>query len=219
MRHFFPIVATVNTHRKAGIMNYLKKAAAAAMASICLLSSYALAGEYFTDMGSMWLGGGLGFFQYHVRDNSDASNSFVFSPIFRIFPCKYLVVGPALTFTTSGQKGYSSSSISIGPEIGFAYGNNIPVIPYILSSFRYVHYSSTSDQIYTYGQEGYEIPIASGLMIPVADGLGLQAEMGYRYQHLTNYRSNNDLGTFYIAVGVCGIGKRFALSIMDLIMD
>jgi hypothetical protein len=205
-------------------MNYLKKTTIVLTVLVGFMISSAAAGEYFTDQGSMWTGGGLGFYQYQYRGASDPSNTFIFEPLFRYFPCKYLVVGPAFLWSTSSQINYSSYSISIGPEIGFAYGNNLPVIPYVLSSFRYTHSSVTNkssgfSQSYSYGTEGYEIPIATGVIIPVVNGLGFQVEMGYNYAHRNEYYSQSDLGTFHIAFGICGIGNKVAISLMNLIMN
>jgi len=203
-------------------MSYLKKAAIVLTACACVMSLNATAGEFFTDQGSMWTGGYLGFIQAQSRDGSDPSTSFIVAPVFRFFPCKYLLVGPAFNWSTSSSKNSSSNYLSIGPEIGFAYGNSIPVIPYVLTSIRYFHYTYDNTSIlspYSEGYEGYEIPLATGIMVPIVDGLGFQAEMGYRYQHTTGNFLSGDVGYFYISAGICGIGKKFAISLMNMFMD
>ena len=203
-------------------MSYLKKAAIVLTACACVISSNATAGEFFTDQGSMWTGGYLGFIQAQSRNVSDPTTSFIVAPVFRYFPCKYFLVGLPFSWSTSSAKNYSSYTLSIGPEIGFAYGNSIPVIPYVLTSIRYFHYTYDNTSIlspYSEGYEGYEIPLATGIMVPIVDGLGFQAEMGYRYQHVRGSYSSGDAGAFYISAGICGIGKKFAISLMNMFMD
>jgi hypothetical protein len=193
----------------------------------------ALCGDFFTDRGSMWAGGSMSYINENVRGNPNPMNMFLLSPDLRFFPVPYLVVGPAVSWEIMSQsgEGFSSSSgmLSIGPELGFAFGKNIPVVPYVLSGVRYEHdYSSDSytsvgapSQTSKSGADGYSIPLAAGIMAPLVNGLGIQLETGFIYHHTRNYTSaqNSDMSAFVISVGVCGIGKNLGVSFLNTVSD
>ena len=110
--------------------------------------------------------------------------------------------------------------------MGFAYGNNIHVVPYVFSGVKYAHfyqsgiYSSTPEQATPNPADGYRIPLFTGIMIPIVDGLGIQVETGFAYSHLRYYNKamNEDISIFTISIGVCAIGKKTALSILTGIL-
>jgi hypothetical protein len=74
----------------------------------------------------------------------------------------------------------------------------------------------------TSGADGYNIPLYTGIMIPLVDGLGIQVETGFAYSHMRNYTTSlnntSDYSIFSISLGVCGIGRKTAISILTGIL-
>jgi hypothetical protein len=206
----------------------MKRSVKSTLTSIALVSimgSNVMGAEFFSDKGSIWTGGSISFISQHVRPDSVATNGFLLVPTFRFFPVKYLMVGSSLTLRSAAWGKYSSSSISIGPELGFAYGNNIPVFPYILFSIQYFHSAYTFESYSDYDNpatttsmfNGYIIPLSGGIMIPVFDGLGFQVEAAYLYEHYGSGFFKQEIGLFRLSIGVCGIGKKIAISFLNIL--
>jgi hypothetical protein len=218
-------------------VNIKKNAIILGLALIAGLGTTAESGEFFTDQGSIWAGGSFGYINENIRGSDAPMNIFMLSPIIRYFPVKYLIVSPAFSWTTMSQtdkddNGYTSGMYSIGPEVGFAFGNNISTVPYVYSAMQYAHsYSSTTSsgtgtfspfsQTVKSGADGYRIPLFGGIMVPFMEGLGIQLEAGFIYKHLRNYTYNrsSDMSTFSVSVGVCGVGKRMAISFLNTFTD
>ena len=223
-------------------MNVKRNAVVLGIALLAGFFSTAQSGEFFTDQGSIWAGGTISYGIEYDRNGPAPVNMINLSPLIRFFPCKYLVLSPAFswgtdfeTYTDAGSTySYSEGTFVIGPEVGFAYGNNIHVVPYVISGIKYQHsYSSETysgagmpSQTTNSGADGYRIPLYTGIMIPIVDGLGIQVETGFAYSHLRNYAGTNsingepnqDFSVFSISVGVCGIGKKTAISILTGIL-
>jgi hypothetical protein len=223
----------VNTKRTTLVMG---------IALITGLCSTAQSAEFFTDRGSMWYGGSLCYLSEYVRGQQSPMNIIMMSPVIRFFPARYLVLSPAFSWENMSQSssysGTSSSNNSgtftIGPELGFAYGNNIHVVPYVISGIKYAHsyssstYSGTYSETSSSGADGYRIPLFAGIMVPFIDGLGIQVETGFTYNHLRYYSdasslslqgTSQDMSTFSISVGVCGVGKNTAISFLNTLTD
>jgi hypothetical protein len=210
-------------------MRSLKKCfvAFAIFSGICISTAHGT--EFFSDQGSMWFSGEFNFAVANDRTSSDNVNMVLLDPTIRFFPARYFFIGPHFQWLGDYSKNYSMNRIAIGPEIGLAIGN-MPVIPYGMSSILYTHQSNTSTytsnltnsisatQTHTSGADGYILPISTGMMIPIFDNIGLQFEIGYAYNHSYSYtyRDNSNQGVFFIAFGVCGIGKAAAISVMNL---
>jgi len=217
-------------------MNTKRTALVMGIALITGLCSTAQSAEFFTDQGSIWTGGSFSYTSYYTRGDKNPENMLNIFPVIRFFPGKYLVLSPAFSWqlmsetysSTSTTYDENSGTFTFGPEVGFAYGNNIHVVPYVISGIKYAHsYSSTTysgtgmlSQTTNSGADGYRIPLYTGIMIPIVDGLGIQVETGFAYSHLRNYSDaiNEDFSVFSISIGVCGIGKKTAISILTGIL-
>jgi hypothetical protein len=165
--------------------------------------------DFFTDRGSWWLGGGCSYSADVMKSGNSltAMHSFGIGPSVRFFPCKYLFIGPALSW--SGM--YSTNSENFynvwgaGVEAGFAYGKNEHIIPYFRTGVTYTYEK-------WYSLNAIAIPVAVGLMIPLFDGVGLQVDAGYDL--LSEGSESQKSHIFGISVGFCGIGKKSALSLL-----
>lgn len=133
------------------------------------------------------------------------------------------------------KSSHGSGAFTLGPEFGFAYGNTIHSVPYVISGIKYAHaYSKTTSstinglsQTTSNSADGYRIPLYTGIMVPIFEGLGVQLETGFTYSHL-RYSSDEysmgttydqDMSTFSISIGVCGIGKSTAISFLNTLID
>lgn len=224
-------------------MNIKRNAIVLGVALMTGFLSTAKGAEFFTDRGSMWYGGSLCYLSEYVRSEQNPIYITMMSPVVRFFPARYFVLSPAFSWeNTSSSSNYSSTSsyssnsgiFTIGPELGFAYGNNIHVVPYVMSGIKYAHsyssstYSGTYSQTSSSGADGYRIPLFAGIMVPFIDGLGIQVETGFTYNHLRYYSdasslslqgTSQDMSTFSISVGVCGVGKNTAISFLNTLTD
>jgi hypothetical protein len=189
-------------------------------------------GDFFTDQGSIWAGGAFTYLNVNTRGEKNPAILVMLSPIVRFFPVEFFNVSPAFSWEVMSSKSndgssYSSGSFTIGPELGFAFGKNIPVVPYVISGVKYLHgyYSSSNPpgtgftQTSNGGADGYSIPIFAGIMVPLVQGMGIQVESGFTYNHSRDYttRQLSDMSTFEISVGVCGVGRRTAVSFLNTI--
>ena len=125
-------------------MNVKRNAVVLGIALLAGFFSTAQSGEFFTDQGSIWAGGTISYGIEYDRNGPAPVNMINLSPLIRFFPCKYLVLSPAFswgtefeTYTDAGSTySYSEGTFVIGPEVGFAYGNNIHVVPYVISGSK-----------------------------------------------------------------------------------
>lgn len=203
-----------------------------------LSTTAAYGGDFFTDQGSIWAGGSFTYLNENIRGETSPMTMLMLSPSARYFPAKYFIVSPAfswdlMTESLDQDNSYSSGTFAIGPELGFAFGNNIPVVPYVISGVQYTHQYTTShytsiDQFGNSttvdeksGADGWRIPLFGGVMIPLVNGLGIQVETGFTYNHSRDYSFGNvtDASIFSISIGVCGIGKNLGLSFLNTFTD
>jgi hypothetical protein len=194
-------------------------------AVIAVSSSPVKSDDFFTDKGSIWTGG---TFSYSNETYSGQTvNVFMLSPAFRFFPAKYFLVGPAFAWRdmSSSYSGdnYSSGNVYFGPELGFAYGNH-RVIPYVISGVQYAHSYSTDTYSSGYmgtttstqNSDGYQIPLNIGMMVQLVDNMGFQFELGVTYNHAKYSPGTNvDVTIVSFSIGICGIGKKTALSLLS----
>jgi hypothetical protein len=69
--------------------------------------------------------------------------------------------------------------------------------------------SSTSHQIFF-------LPFSAGLIIPVANNLGVQIEGGYSVGwNISSGNHDETLNAFTIGIGICGLGQKMAVSIVN----
>jgi hypothetical protein len=174
--------------------------------------------DFFTDKGSLWLGGSGGYHCYVENDNIFNDNitdhSFSLSPMVRFFPYRYFFIGPDLGWGCSFNKSsYVYNILNAGLEGGFAFGKNEHIIPYVKTGATYLLEIISRSNTYMQSDNvihGIEVPVTIGLMIPLFNSIGLQIQSGYEFQLFGHIRSNN----FGFSFGFCGIGKKSAVSLL-----
>ena len=184
------------------------------IAMVAIFSSPVKSAGFFTDRGSIWTGGTFSF-SSQTYYHGQTVNVFMLSPAFRYFAAKYFLVGPAFAWRDISNSNYgdrySTGSLYLGPELGFAYGNH-RVIPYAISGVQYTH-SYSSDY---YSSDGFQIPINGGIMVALFDGIGIQFEMGITFNHSRSTLGlNPDATMFSLCLGVCGIVGKTAISLLS----
>jgi hypothetical protein len=186
------------------LMKLLKK-----ILIIGILTSTALttnAGEFFTEQGSYWLGGEANFSSIGNTEDGERNNALKLAPIIRFFPSNSLFVGPAFFWNGSYSKYYTANVLGLGVDLGFAFGEKLPVIPYFRSGGLYNISTYDSKSI-----NGFTIPIAGGVIIPLFDAIALQIEPSF----YLNWLDGEEFNTFAISFGFCGKGKKSVISILN----
>ena len=156
--------------------------------------------------GDIWLGGSMGFSSIgRSNSNSRRVNTLYVSPMIRFFPAQHLVAGPKFTWTGTYYNSEKYNTLGFGGEIGFAFGSG--TIPYILVSPQF-----GTIIVDSYSEEAFIFPLTAGIIVPVGGNLGLQFEVGYT---LNRYKDSNPTNVFSIGIGVCGLGKKLAVSVLN----
>ncbi|MBN1981463.1 MAG: hypothetical protein JW795_08030, partial [Chitinivibrionales bacterium] len=96
------------------------------------ISSSASAARFFTDKGSIQIGGGMLFETVHRESPGGIVtvdyDHFKFYPIFNYFVARYFYVGPSLSVESLD----SDTRFDMGATVGFAFnGRQVPVIPFV----------------------------------------------------------------------------------------
>lgn len=113
-------------------------------------------------------------------------------------------IGAGLGYSSQSQSNMSISSIGVGPQLGFAIGDeNSSAFPFFDIGFRY--YNSEANL----GSQGYssgsakDIFIGFGLVIPIKTHIGFTLEGGY---HMLNYSDASTSGKmFALGAGIVGL--------------
>lgn len=178
--------------------------------------------DYFTDRGSSWFGGN--FIYAYMNSPRDKLNRIVFSPLVRYFPLKYFTIGPKFQWTCLINKSITGSFLNtttekefinfldFGLDLGFAYGKDVPVIPYIIISplfdVMFDHMIIEEDELDYYDKEiGFSLNASIGFFIKLFNNLALQIAPNYRLS--TNFKP---IHTFSVTIGFGYIGKKNSFS-------
>lgn len=162
--------------------------------------------------GDLWLGGGIEFSSYGTKlnDYQDANfprkNLLLLSPIIRFFPANNIVFGPKISWTGMYYDEISMNVLGLGGEIG--YVGNSRVSPYFLVS---PHLTATMFD--DYSSNMFMLPFTVGTITPIMENVGIQLEVGYTLGFHEYFSTN----TFSVAVGICGLGERVAISLVNTV--
>lgn len=158
--------------------------------------SYVNAAAFFTDAGSVQLGGGIAFSSEGNENRDDRINYFEFSPLVNFFPIPYFLVGPAVSFRLEGRGGFDVTSFSLGANAGFAYGLDMVVIPFAYGSPQLLlnFWDDGSNA-------GFGIDITGGVIVPILEHFSINAGPGFWFQVVDGNWSN----TIYIDVSITGL--------------
>lgn len=141
--------------------------------------------------------------------NGKHATTITFTPNINHFITRNFFVGGGIELSNQSQGNYKSNSISIGPQIGYAFGNSSSkAFPYIDLGIRY--YSSTENFDAMSGDlkiTGSEILLGFGVIVPVNTHIGLIFEGGYQKLNIKNkqYNIESSGNIFSMGVGIAGL--------------
>ncbi len=84
----------------------------------------------------------------------------------------------------------------IGPRVGFAYGRNMPVIPFVWGSPQVLISSNNSN-----GEAGFGTEITGGIMIPIKEHFSINFGPTFWFQTFDRFWSN----TITVGASVTGL--------------
>lgn len=146
-------------------------------------TSNLFAQEFAVDKGATFISGVASFTSQggELFEDYDGNNASTFnlSPNVNFFVAKNFFIGGGLEFAHEKQGDYTSNNIGLGPQIGYAFGNeNSTAFPYFDVGLRYygmsVDYGSGNSE-----GSGTDIFLGAGIVIPVKSHLGITFEAGY----------------------------------------
>jgi hypothetical protein len=169
--------------------------------------SIALTQEYFTDKGSVWVGGSISFSTFGIKGGEGRDNLILLSPFGRVFAARYFMVGPRFQWTSMFDKDYSENQIGMGLDFGPAYGKNEHIIPYLRVGGQFDIYSSRS----SWGgssEPGFTLPIGVGILCKTNSIFAIQIEPAVQMK----WSDGEQINIFSISVGFAGVGRKIAVS-------
>lgn len=171
-----------------------------------LSTTYVFSQEYAIDKNSIMFSGTGSFSSfggdfYEVNDNNRLT-SITFSPSINYFIMEGIFLGGGLGYSRLSQGDESISSVSIGPNLGYAFGNSqSKLYPYLASGFRYNSNSVGDDSI-----SGTTISVGCGLIILGSKNVGIVIEATYNIIDLKKKDANESVSgnIFSLGFGVAG---------------
>ena len=162
----------------------------------------------FSKQGSTWLGGGLSFSSIGVEHEDTRMNTLQVAPILRFFPADHFMIGPSLSWTGMFFDGEAINQFGIGADIGGVFNVDDKLYPYVRSggNLAVIGGSGIGETA-----TGFSLPIAGGLIIPVGRIFALQIEPAYTITWI----ESESINVFSISFGICGIGEKSAVSVMQ----
>lgn len=178
---------------------------------LIVVNTYSFAQEYAVDKGATWLSGTVSFSSSggELFEDYDGNNSSVFNlaPSINYFVGKNFFMGGGLDFSLEKQGDYQSNSIGVGPQIGYAFGNqDSRAYPYLDLGLRYygmsVDYGSGNSE-----GTGTDIFFGAGINVPLRPHLGLTFEAGYHMLNIKEkeYDDTYSGNIFAIGIGIVGL--------------
>ncbi|MDD4972197.1 MAG: outer membrane beta-barrel protein [Paludibacter sp.] len=142
--------------------------------------------------------------------NATGSTSFTeltLSPSGDYFIVDHLFVGAGLSYLGTNTNGFKTTKLGIGPEIGYAFGNqDSKLFPYINAGWNYL--KSTMDFSYfgtnaTNNSSANGISFGIGVIVPVKTHIGLVLEGKYNN---FNYSNSNEIdNVISVNFGIVGL--------------
>ena len=139
---------------------------------ILLSSNYLLSQNYAIDKGAMIIGGAAGFSSTGTESGGTRSTLVTIVPSFDYFIIQNLFIGGAINFQYQSNSQGDGTTIGIGPEIGYAFGNPASTnFPFLRLGYSY---TSISDNL-----SGTEISIGGGIIFEIIKHFGLVGSLSY----------------------------------------
>ena len=185
------------------------------MAIVAVCMSTLFADKFSGKQGDIWTGGSFNFMSVKTNGVSDRGNILTLCPMVRFFPVSGLCLGPRISWMGIYEGSSRNNIFGLGMDIGYAGGSQ--VIPYFITSPHFAFVSSSSSNSY-YGSsssssQAFFLPFTAGMIIPTGSSLGIQLELGYSINTSSSLGEADNV--FSIGIGVCGLGEKLAVSIVN----
>jgi len=187
-------------------MKYLKLVVVTCLVTLCLSSK--INASEFSLQGSTWLGGGLTYSSIGFENVDTRISSVRIEPILRFFPVDHFMMGPIIAWNGNFIEHSNANQFDIGAEIGGVFSSDNKTFTYLRTggSISLLSGNAMADS-YT----GFTVPIAGGVIFPCGDIFGIQLEPYYSITWI----EESSLNVFGVNIGICGMGKKSLVSIMQ----
>lgn len=166
---------------------------------ICVIAvaSAVYSASFFTDRGSIQVGGGI-LFETTGRQNRDGRyNEFALMPVVNFFPLRYFLVGPVVDMVVAGWSGEATLRLDLGARAGFAYGKDIAVFPFAYASPQLLINVNRNNK----ADPGFGMEITGGILIPIRPQFSINVGPGFWFE----IDDGNFINTFFMSVSVTGL--------------
>lgn len=167
-------------------------------------------GNDFSSEGSVWSGGAFNFSSFGFQGGDTRINRIEISPILRFFPVDHLMIGPKFSWAGTFIDENGVNQFEMGLDIGAVFKIENKLYPYFRSGTSLALLSSGGNSF-----SGFTLPLAAGMLIPIGRIFALQIEPSYTITWI----EGTSINTFNINFGICGIGKKSAVSISHGIIN
>jgi hypothetical protein len=186
--------------------------------TLCL-TFQAFGAEYFSDRGSMWLGSGLSYFNMKIDSATDRATYTSISPFIRYFFIRYLALGPRFEWIGESIGKTNERKIGAGLDLAAVYSYR-PTTFYVSFGTAFNRYALHISRPLPLGNidtaiTGSSLSLNAGLIFTLKDIASLQLEPGYDIVTIKNVSGAN-ANVFRFSIGICGIGKSTAVSILQV---
>jgi len=170
--------------------------------------------EYALDKGATFISG-IGSFTSSGGDLfEDGDNNKLImlslSPSFNHFITNNFFIGGGFELSNQKQGDFSTNSIGIGPQIGYAVGNSSStVFPYFSAGLRYYTITADYGSLGDTNVSGTDIILGFGVLVPIRTHLGLAIEGGYHILDLKEKDSDSSASGNILSIGIGIAGLLF----------
>jgi hypothetical protein len=181
------------------------------MKKAILLSLYFIIGtsclfsqQYALDSGSIMLSGTANFTKYsgafYKETEGTGTNLLSLSASGHYFIIPNLILGAGVDFSRLSQREDAFTTISAGPNLGYALGGpESKIFPYIITGYRYNLYEDVVDIT------GSDIFFGIGAILLGADHVGLDLNVTYHIMNLEPEGGESQSGNvFSVGCGIAG---------------
>lgn len=180
---------------------------------LCLVVGTAFSQDFAVDKKAWIISGTVEFSSssgdLYENADGDAVTEIGFMPAADYFVMPNIFVGGMISYVSMSQGDVSVSSMGIGPEVGYAFGNaDSKVFPFAKAGFQYLSMSADYGSGNDFDATQTDIIISLGVILPVKEHIGISPELSY---HIQSYdpdvegADTIDGNVIRLGVGIAGL--------------
>ena len=156
--------------------------------------------------GASMIMGTASFSSSSTGTGSEETHTLSFSPSMDYFIFNHFFIGGGLGYSSTTTMGSNVTNIAIGPEIGYATGNqDSRAYPFVNLGWNYLNSKIDASQFGPNGLSGSDISLGVGMIIPLKSHFGIVLQGKY---DIVNY-SGYDVKTNTISLNFGLVGLLF----------